>query len=167
MITYKDIKKAVNTRLSTKFEGIEINSNDVTEGFNRPSFFVQITNPIRTGEVDQVYKSLTVQVYYFPTNHNDNSIELLEIQESLESAFDMKLLIEDRYININDTNTVETDGVLNLSFDIAFYDGREYEGLENNWIDKEFPKPSDNGPNKEFMEQHPVELMEVLELIKE
>lgn len=36
MITYKDLRIAVNRKLKTT--GIEVNSEDVSEGFNRPSF---------------------------------------------------------------------------------------------------------------------------------
>lgn len=158
MITYKDIKIAINRKL-TPF-GVEINSRDVSEGFNRPSFFVQLENSKRDGNESQVYKALTIQIYYFPTDRYDYSIEVLEVQEQLENTFDLKLKVHDRLFNIDETNTNTTDGVLSFSFDIEFYDGRNYESLENTIIDE-----LENG--KEFYEKHPIEKMEVLDYEKE
>ena len=126
MITYKDIKKAVNTLLIKQF-GIEINSNDVEEGFIRPSFFVSFDDTLRSSTVDQIEKSLTIRIYYFPTDRYNNSIELLEVQEELENLFDLKLPVKDRLFNIFEAESVVTDGVLAFSFDIEFLEGREIE----------------------------------------
>lgn len=158
MITYKDIKIAINKKLKTL--GIEINSKDVTEGFIRPSFFVEFLNPIRSSDENQVHKSLSVQIYYFPTDRYEYSIEMLDMQEKLEYLFDIKLPVGDRLLNINETNADPVDGVLNFSFDIEFYDGREltWEGITI--IDE-----LENG--KEFYKTHPIERMEVLEYEKE
>ncbi|MCI1593217.1 phage tail terminator family protein [Heyndrickxia oleronia] len=123
MISYKDIKKAINSKLATF--GVEVNSRDISEGFKRPSFFVQLEDSKRSGDVNQVHKSLTVQIYYYPTDRYDYSIEVLEVQEQLENLFELKLKVLDRFFNIDEVNSVLTDGVLSFSFDIAFYDGRE------------------------------------------
>ncbi|MFJ8529966.1 DUF6838 family protein [Bacillus sp. NPDC094106] len=147
MITYKDIKKAINSLLTKKF-AIDINSNDVKEGFARPSFFVQLENSERSGDASQVYKSLTVQIYYFPSNRYDYSIEVMEVQEQLENLFDLKLKVLDRFFNIDNTSATTTDGVLSFSFDIAFYEGREFE-YNTNGVD------------------YPVEPMEELDFEKE
>jgi hypothetical protein len=154
MITYKDIKKAINTKLSQEF-GIEINSRDVQEGFNRPSFFVQLENSVRSGDETQVHKALTVRIYYFPTDRYEYSIEVLDVQEQLESIFELKLRVMDRFFNINESESVTSDGILNFSFDIEFYDGREFDGLEN------LP---DEIVDEEFYKQHPIEKMEILDI---
>jgi hypothetical protein len=124
MITYKNIKIAVNTLLKNKF-GVEINSNDLKEGFKRPSFFVSFDNFLRSSTEEQVQKSLTIRIYYFPTDRYNYSVELLDIQESLESLFDLKLEVLDRKFNINEASTVVTDGVLEFSFDIEFKEGKD------------------------------------------
>lgn len=147
MITYKDIKKAINSLLTNKF-AIDINSNDVKEGFIRPSFFVQLENSNRSSDESQVHKSLTVQIYYFPSDRHKYSIEVMEVQEQLENLFDLKLKVLDRFFNIDDTNATTTDGVLSFSFDIAFYEGREFE-YNTNGVD------------------YPVEPMEELDFEKE
>ena len=151
MIAYKDIKKAINRQLSKT--GVDINSSDVTEGFERPSFFVQLINPIRSANENQVHKAMTVQIYYFPSDRYENSIEVLDMQDQLEELFDLKLSVHDRLLDINELNTDLIDGVLNCSFDLEFYDGRNKE-----W------KPEDE---REFYEKYPSELMEELDFEKE
>lgn len=129
MITYKDIKKSVNTLLINEFN-VEINSNDVKEGFNRPSFFVSFDDPVRSSTTDQVEKSLTIRIYYFPTDRYNYSLELLDIQEQLENLFDLKLSVLDRKFNIHEASTIVTDGVLEFSFGIHFFDGKEVQDAE-------------------------------------
>ncbi|MBM7577670.1 phage tail terminator family protein [Jeotgalibacillus terrae] len=156
MITYKDIAAAVGRKLAS-FE-VEINSRDVKEGFPRPSFFVQLLPSTRSGDVDNVHKMLTVQIYYFPSDRYTYSIEVLDVQENLEYAFDLKLKVKDRHLDIIDADAVLTDGVLNFSFSLEFYDGREYEGLENEIIERVTEQVQHDRP--------PVEKMEELEFKK-
>ena len=151
MITYKDIKIAVNRQL--KKTGIEINSSDVEEGFNRPSFFVQLDNANRAGNESQVERSLTVRIYYFPSDRYEYAIEVLEMQETLEELFDLKLAVKDRYLNVDELTTFMNDGVLNCSFDMQFYTARDLE-----WVTEE---------RKDFLDEHPTELMEELDFEKE
>jgi hypothetical protein len=126
MITYKDIKLAINRALKNEFN-IELNSNDVKEGFNRPSFFVSFDNNKRSGNESQVHKSLTIRINYFTSDSKDNSIELLDVQDQLENLFDLKLKVNDRFFNIDEAESITTDGVLEFSFDIEFYDARPFE----------------------------------------
>lgn len=123
MITYTDLKEAINNLLIKAF-GYEINSNDLKEGFNRPSFFVDFDNVGKSSSETQVERNLTVQIYFFPSKRNEYSIEVLEVLDKLESLFDLKLPVLDRRINITDTTSEVTDGVLHFSFDIQFFDGK-------------------------------------------
>lgn len=122
MISYKDIRTAINGKLKTT--GIPVNSRDVSEGFPRPSFFVQLDNIGRSADENQVHKSMTVQIYFFPTDRYEYAIEVLDMQEMLEDLFDLKLPVKDRLFNVDDFRMMLNDGVLNTSFDIEFYDGR-------------------------------------------
>jgi hypothetical protein len=124
MITYKDIKKAINETLTNEFQ-IEINSKDIQEGFNRPSFFVSFDNQVSSSTTNEFEKSLTIRINYFPSDRYDYSLELLEVQDRLEKIFDLKLKVLDRKFNIHETSTIETDGVLEFSFDIQFSYGKE------------------------------------------
>jgi hypothetical protein len=124
MITYKDIKKAINTKLNNEFN-IEINSNDVKEGFKRPSFFVAFDILVKSSDQSQFDRSLTIRIYYFPTDRYEYSIELLDVQERLENLFDLKLEVLERKFNIFESTTLITDGILEFSFDIQFFDAKD------------------------------------------
>ncbi|QPQ30984.1 phage tail terminator family protein [Lysinibacillus sp. JNUCC 51] len=153
MITYKDIKNAINHKLDV-FD-VEINSRDVSEGFERPSFFVRLENSKRSGDGSQVHKTMNVQIYYFPSDRYEYSIEVLEIQERLEELFDLKLPVRDRLLNIDELNTDLIDGVLNCSFDLEFYDGRKSDTI----ID-------DLNCGEDFREKYPIELIKELDFEK-
>ena len=148
MITLKDIRTAVNNRL--KKTGIKPNIRDVEEGFKRPSFFVQFNNIIRNGGETQIERSLSVHIYYFPKDRYEYAIEVLEIQEQLEDLFDLKLKVKDRYLNVIDFTTFLNDGVLNASFDMEFFDGRNRK-----WQTEE---------DEEHEQLHPIEKMEELDI---
>lgn len=119
-MNYLDIKKAINDRLKSQFS-IEIQSKDVREGFNRPSFFVEFDDMTRTKYESHEQKSLTVRIYFFPTSSTHYSIELMEVQERLEDVFGLKLKVKDRLININSTESLIVDGILEFSFQLDFY----------------------------------------------
>ncbi|MGD6845234.1 phage tail terminator family protein [Bacillus infantis] len=129
MISYKDIKLAVNTLLSNQFQ-IEIQSNDVKEGFKRPSFFVELDDMERSSTDTQVEKNLTIRILYFPSDRYSYSSEILGVQEELEELFDLKLHVADRHLNIQESVSDIVDGVLDFSFEIHFFDGRPSR-LEN------------------------------------
>lgn len=151
MITLKDLRLAINRQLSKT--GHEVNSRDVQEGFNRPSFFVQFNNVGRHGTESQVERTLIVNIYYFPTDRYEYAIEVLDMQETLESLFDLKLRVKDRYLNVDNLNTFVNDGILNCTFELEFFTERDVE-----WETDE---------RQEHLDQYPVEDMEVLELNKE
>lgn len=146
MITLKDIRMAVNRKLAKTSK--EINSRDVKEGFNRPSFFVQLNNAGRTGTETQIERTLTVVIYYFPKDRYEYSIEVLDMAETLENLFDLKLRVKDRYLNVDDLQTIVNDGVLNCMFEIEFSDARDIDWLTE---DKE-----------EHLNKYPVESMQDL-----
>lgn len=129
MITYKDIKLAINNLLISKFS-YEINSKDISEGFSRPSFFVEFDNVVRSANSEQVLKSFTIIIYFFPSNRHNYSIEILEVQDKLEELFDLKLEVLDRKFNIDEARSTISDGVLNFEFDIQFEEGKVVEDAE-------------------------------------
>lgn len=159
MVSYIDLKKAVNTalkKIQLNGQAITITSQDVTEGFLRPSFFVQMETTERSADENNHYRVLRVTIYYFPTDRYEYSVEVLKIQEALERVFDLKLRVNDRLLNIQESESMIVDGVLNFMFDVEFYDGREYQGLANQIINI-------MKYGEEFYNEHPVEVMEELE----
>ena len=151
MITFKQIKAAINEKLQSNFIDIDVSSKSANKGFTRPSFKVELDNVKREGYLTQVEKSCTVRIFYFPTDKNDNAIELLDAQEALGNIFDLKFSVDDRHLNIAEPNFDEIDGVLQFEFDLQFFDGREPGSGIN--IEDEIK----NG--KDFYEKYPIELM--------
>lgn len=145
MIDYKDIKTAVNEQLK-KLE-IDIQARDVQKGFSRPSLFVELDNAERSGTTSQVYRTLTVRIYYFPKSKYEYAIDVLEKQDEVENLFDLKLAVKDRLLNVEDFTSSLSDGVLQFSFDIEFYQGRK---TEEDFVDED------------WRERHPIEDMEKL-----
>ena len=129
MISYKQIKKAINDKLKANFN-IEINSKDIREGFIRPSFFVEFDEMNRIGLESQIERSFTVRIYFFASDMDAPSIENMEVQEELENAFDLKLQVADRHFNILEARSVVSDGVLQFEFEIQYEEGREIEEAE-------------------------------------
>lgn len=173
MITYKDIRIAINQKLKTT--GVPVNSRDVSEGYIRPSFFVQLNNVGRSGDENQVHKSMTVQIYYFPTDRYEYAIEVLDMQETLEELFDLKLNVKKRWLNVDEYSSFVNDGVLNAMFDVEFYDARDPRPgggtiVDEMFKDKEIQDGALIGPGietgKDFYEKHPIEPMEILEIEK-
>lgn len=129
MITYKQIKKAINDLLISNFK-IPVNSQDVEEGFIRPSFFVEFSNLTRYGLESQIHKSVGIRIYFFPTTLKNSSLEILEVQEKLGEVFDTKLKVEDRFFNILETSSEVVDKTLQFEFEFEFEEGREVEDSE-------------------------------------
>ncbi|WP_432408557.1 phage tail terminator family protein [Wukongibacter sp. M2B1] len=133
MITYSDIVTAINTKIELKFPNIEIQSTDVEEGFSRPSFFIPLNN-IKTSDFMNFARdrTITVRIYYFPTDRYSNQIEILEMQDSLEEAFidDNEIQVnEDFIIGIYESEIEIVDGVLQFEFEIFI--SEEYDSVDN------------------------------------
>ncbi len=158
MITFKKIKTNINKKLQSNFD-IDVSSKSANEGFERPSFKVELDNVKREDSLTQVERSCTVRIFYFPSTTDANAAELLDIQEALGDLFVLKLSIEGRHFDVVEPKFDEIDGVLQFEFDIAFEEGREYgDGNLGNNIEDEIK----NG--KDFYEKHPIELMQELEV---
>lgn len=159
MVSYIDLKKAVNTalkKIQLNGQPISITSQDVTEGFSRPSFFVQMETTERSSDLDNNHRAIRITVYYFPTDRYEYSVEVLKIQEALENVFDLKLRVSDRLLNIQESESMIVDGVLNFMFDVEFYDGREYQGLVNQVVER-------LRYGDEFFDENPTEVGEEIE----
>jgi hypothetical protein len=118
--TLKQIKLAINDMILAKFPAIEIQSTDVKEGFNRPSFFVQLDNIGRDTKLYVSERGLTTRIYYFPEDRYNYSLEIMDIQDSLESIFNLNFKVGNRTITISETRGQEIDGVLEFEFDFEF-----------------------------------------------
>lgn len=122
MLTLKQIDKAIADMLNNHFPDIEIQSSDVEEGFKRPSFFMQLDN-INT-DTRQYYaiRTMTARIYYFPSSRYEYSLEVLDMQDQLNSVFNLNFPVGDRVITIDETRSQVIDKVLEFEFDFEYHD---------------------------------------------
>lgn len=131
MLTYKQIVKRITDMLLTKFPTIEIQASDVEEGFQRPSFYVTLDNLNRVSYRYYSIRTMTIRIYFFPTDRHNYSLEVLDVQQKLEELFDQDLHIETRVIPILNTNHLLVDKVLEFDINIEYYE----ESLSNGSVE--------------------------------
>lgn len=114
----------IKKKLNKAFPKIEVQMQDIEEGFKRPSFFIELAN-IKSKDFMKNFKdnSLTVRIIYFPSHPHKNQLELLKMMDELD-----KIFIEDNILELDvdfrteiyeaDKNVV--DKVLHYNFDIYF-----------------------------------------------
>lgn len=122
MITFFDIKKAVNAVLQARIPEVEVKAQDITKGFEQPSFTTEIEDTRAEEMNDQIETACTVLIYYFPDlKNNEKSIAVLDMEFRLPMAFGNKLHVKNRALNINEPSSKIVDGILIFQFDILFY----------------------------------------------
>jgi len=124
-MTYSDIVKAFTQKLKIDFANVHVTSNDVSEGFKRPSFFMEFITPksVLVSE-NRRLRTFTLRLSYFPSSRTVNAIELLEIQESLESVFSAgkKIHVGSDVLNTDQgCSCRESDKVLHCDIDFECY----------------------------------------------
>jgi hypothetical protein len=139
MVGIKDVIKAINTQLNIDFPTVTISSTDIKEKIIRPSFYVDLeqNDSIQFNSMCQE-NTLTVRVYYFPTDPNNSRIDLLDTQEKLNNIFLKGLRVnDDFYIYFTSDNKPEfvtVGGVLQLKLELYYLqqiaDTNTYEMLE-------------------------------------
>ena len=122
MIKLSQILKAVNTKLKETFPKIEIDSKDLSEKFNRPSFRTELDG-LKTSAFMTTFKerNFTIRIYFFTTLPG-------KISDEIENAFLGTLWVNETFaIPIDEIEFEETeDGVL-----IASFDSLSMEEIEN------------------------------------
>ena len=124
MLGISKVIVAIKKKLKKAFPKIEVQMQDIEEGFKRPSFFIELAN-IKSKDFMKNFKdnSLTVRIIYFPSHPHKNQLELLKMMDELD-----KIFIEDNILELDvdfrteiyeaDKNIV--DKVLHYNFDIYF-----------------------------------------------
>lgn len=141
MIDFSQIKIAVNSFLKERFPEIPVKAQDITKGFERPSFTTEIEQPIVTTSESQLETSCTVVVYFFPEyDDNEKSLNVLDMKWKMPLFFGNKLLVANRALNINEPSADVVDGILVFRFEILFYQASDSQSSSHN-------------PNAELMQE--------------
>lgn len=128
MIKLSEILKAVNSKLASTFPQIKVDSKDLSESFNRPSFRTELDG-LKTSAFMTTHKErkFTIRIYFFPTEQGKGRLERLKISDGIEDTFLQTLWITKSFaIPIDEIEFTETDGVL-----IASFDSYTMEEIEN------------------------------------
>lgn len=120
MIKLSEILKAVNSTLNKGYPNVTIDSKDLSESFNRPSFRTELDG-LKTSAFMTTFKErrFTIRIYFFNTVIGKGKEERLKVIEAIEDAFLGSVKVNETFIiPIDDIEFDETDdGVLIASFD--------------------------------------------------
>jgi len=121
-LTRVQLNKAINDKIKAEFPAIYLTSRDVSEGFTRPSFYVDIET-VRTETYSYGQKrEMNCRLRFFPTDRYEYKEEVYDVQDRLDDLFGINLQIEGRTITLDKAETDIMDGVLYYDFSFAYYD---------------------------------------------
>lgn len=121
-ITRAQINKAINDLIKTEFPGIPIQSRDISKGFDRPSFYVNLeTNRLDKSQFT-LLRDMTCRILFFPTSRHEYKEEVYQVQDKLETLLGLNFTVGDRAITITDAETYIVDGVLHYDFNFSYYE---------------------------------------------
>ena len=122
MLAINRVTAAVKKKLKNTFKNIDIQSQDISEGFKRPSFFIELDNININDFMTKLQETeLTVRISYFPSKVNYNTSEIYSTLDILNRTFieDNLLELEEGYVTeVNESNISVVDKVLHFDFDI-------------------------------------------------
>lgn len=123
MITVIDLIRNLTLLLEKKFTGIQVQDRDITEGFDRPSFFIDYLDDKASSMAQYFNDTYEMVIYYFASNRYKGWLELLKVQSKLRYiAQDEYSLdnIEEFHFWMEDVNFYvdKKDKVLKMSFRI-------------------------------------------------
>ncbi|MED1850347.1 hypothetical protein P4V33_01645 [Brevibacillus borstelensis] len=127
MLSRAQINKAINDKLKAEFPDILIQSQDVKEGFSRPSFFVSLeTNRTESFQFNTL-REMTCRILYFPKDRYVFKEEAYDVMDRLEKLFGLNFPVAGRVITIDGATSDIIDKVLHYDFDFTHYDDSTYE----------------------------------------
>ena len=122
MLTRAKINKAINDKIKSEFAGIKIQSQDVEEGFSRPSFYVSLETKRTEHFQRTMLREMTCRILFFPTDRHEYKEEAYDVQDRLEMLFGLNFAVEDRVITIDGAQSDVIDKVVHYDFDFAYHE---------------------------------------------
>jgi len=127
MLKHAQLNKAINDKIKAEFPDIPIQSSDVEEGFERPSFFVLLeSNRIEVGQFSTL-RDMTCRILFFPTDRYRYKEEVYDVKDRLENIFGLNFPVADRTITIDGATSEIIDKVLHYDFDFVYFDDSPYD----------------------------------------
>lgn len=127
MVTAVDIIKTLTVRFR-ELLGCDVNDRDISEGFERPSFFIEIVD-FKNEDIGELLRgdTLNIYIYYFNEKRLTGYLDLLKARESIRELLATPLQIVDGY-SLTADEIVETinkaDMTYITNFDVTIYQPR-------------------------------------------
>lgn len=125
-MNFIDIRKALTSLISTKFNGVEVRYDEINN-INRPCFFINLVDYKKTMDKGfRDFKELSLDIMYFPTIQKAGVTEIYEALETLDLSFEQNgyraLKVNDRVLKLKNVALNETDKIGHYLADIELYD---------------------------------------------
>ena len=116
MVTAVDIIKTLTVRCR-ELLGCDVNDRDISEGFERPSFFIEIVD-FKNEDIGELLRgdTLNIYIYYFNEKRLTGYLDLLKARESIRELLATPLQI------VETINKADMTYITN--FDVTIYQQR-------------------------------------------
>jgi hypothetical protein len=127
VITAVEIVKALTIKCRELLQ-CDVNDRDISEGFTRPSFFIELVD-FNNEDIGEIIRgdTLNIYIYYFNEKREIGYLNLLKARESLREMLAMPVNVEDGF-SITASDIVETINKADMSyitnFDVTIYQNR-------------------------------------------
>lgn len=122
MIKRTDICTTVNLLLKSKYPSYKTYGHEVVEGFDKPSFFVNLVpNTISNESVNYKKYSYSIVITYFQDRPNE--IDNLNKADEIQALFGYHLKVGDKLLAITDFDyefVGEYTNILQMSFEMEY-----------------------------------------------
>lgn len=129
MIELIDVQSAIINRIYTAVPDVEVNCSDIEENFNRPCFYIEISNMNSENLMDKFNeRKIEFEILYFPSDPKRNAEDLLKTRDIFNKIFIENPYIEvenDLIVEVENIKVFEIDKVLHCKF--SLYICEEYE----------------------------------------
>lgn len=122
MVRYLDIARSVTSTLTKTFPNIPVYGDEVTEGYNKPCFFIGLYPVDTTTETRHIATTTILIVVTYFTN-DKNSLANYDMMNQLKRAFGITLEVGERKLLIENSETEKAneDGdTFQFSFSISY-----------------------------------------------
>ncbi|SCY93070.1 phage tail terminator family protein [Alkaliphilus peptidifermentans] len=127
MITLREIKSIVVGIIEAAFPEGRVLTKNVNEELDIPSFFIEFDNIRKNSRLFNYERDMTIRIYIYPSINDEGGFQLLDIIEKLEDNFDLKFMVQDRYLKITETLTKKEEGIFQFEFHVNYFETKEME----------------------------------------
>ena len=134
MITAVEIVKALTVKCRDLLQ-CDVNDRDISEGFTRPSFFIEVVD-FNNEDIGEILRgdTLNIYIYYFNEKREIGYLNLLKARESLREMLAMPVSVADGF-SITASDIVETINKADMSYITT--DQKQMHLTWKNWLSTE------------------------------